>query len=228
MNYLILFLIDGSVSIIAENIGYPMVTYISKVLLMPFLALYLYHQTKEIKKYSFIYLALFFSWWGDIFLMFPRAGESTEASKNLFLAGLISFLIGHINYIIYFLKEIKQSNKTVIMKQQPYWMLPFLLYIFALLSLLFPSLSVMKIPVTVYSTVILMMAITAFNRKNIANGLSFKLTFIGAVLFVVSDSCIAINVFYQHYSFAGIVIMTTYLAAQLLIVKGILAQRGNV
>ena len=42
----------------------------------------------------------------------------------------------------------------------------------------------------------------------------------GAFLFVVSDSLLAINKFYQSFEMAGIIIMLTYGLAQLFIVHG--------
>ena len=42
----------------------------------------------------------------------------------------------------------------------------------------------------------------------------------GAFLFVVSDSVLAINKFYQSFEAAGIIIMLTYALAQLFIIKG--------
>lgn len=225
MIYLILYFISGFVTIYAENADLPrMVMYVSKVMLMPLLALYLYHHTKSLKEYRLIYLALFFSWWGDIFLMFPRDKESPNA-ELLFIGGLVSFLIGHVNYIIHFLREVKQKKSATIVVQNPMYVIPFLIYIAIFLGVLFPHLQTMKAPVTVYGTVITLMAIAAFNRKLQVNKASYIMVFVGAVLFVFSDSCIAVNVFYQPFEAARVVIMSTYIIAQYLIVRGIIAAR---
>ena len=48
------------------------------------------------------------------------------------------------------------------------------------------------------------------------------LVFIGAIIFVCSDSCIAINVFYKPFEFARIAIMSTYTIAQFLIIYGVI------
>ena len=42
----------------------------------------------------------------------------------------------------------------------------------------------------------------------------------GALLFVLSDSVLAINKFYQSFEAAGVVVMTTYGLAQLFITEG--------
>lgn len=221
MLLLLLYTIDGLIDIIAEYLGVDWLKYVTKVLLMPLLAFYLYTSSKDVKGYKFIFLALFFSWWGDIFLMFPR-NEQDPNAKLLFIAGLVSFLIGHLNYIVHFIKEVKPKVKVTVIVEKPYLVLPFLLYVFLLLKLLYPTLGSMKIPVTVYGIVITFMLMTAFNRKNLVNSKSFYLVFTGAMFFIFSDSCIAINLFCKPFELARIVIMATYVAAQLLIVKGIL------
>jgi len=138
MLYLILYLIAGITTVFAENEEYRLLMYISKVMLMPLLALYYHYYLKGEKGSIFIYLALFFSWLGDIFLMFPR-DESSPHAKLLFIAGLVSFLIGHINYIAYFFKEVKSKLKETIVIQSPYLLLPFLLFIIVFLKTLFPG-----------------------------------------------------------------------------------------
>lgn len=221
MFYIILYFLSGIVTIFAEQTEYRMLMYVTKVMLMPLLALYFYHQSKEVKNYKFIYFALFFSWWGDIFLMFPR-NETSPNAKLLFICGLVSFLIGHLNYIIHFMKEVKPKTKVTTIVEKPYLILPFLVFIFLFLNLLYPTLGPMKLPVTVYGIVITCMMMAAFNRKNLVNSISFILVFLGAILFVFSDSCIAINLFYKPFELARIAIMSTYIIAQLLIIRGVL------
>lgn len=225
MVYIILYLINGFLTIYAENAEYRMLMYATKVMMMPLLAFYFYRESKAFKAYKFIYLALFFSWWGDMFLMIPRNEYTPPNAKLLFICGLVSFLIGHVNYIAHFLKEVKSKTKVSIVVEKPYLVLPFLLFIVIFLSVLYPSLGTMKIPVTVYGIVITSMLMAAFNRKDMVNSASFNLVFIGAVLFVFSDSCIAVNLFHKPFDLARIVIMSTYITAQLLIVQGILEAR---
>ncbi|MFM8740122.1 MAG: lysoplasmalogenase family protein, partial [Cytophagales bacterium] len=51
---------------------------------------------------------------------------------------------------------------------------------------------------------------------------SFFLVMLGALLFMVSDSLLAVNKFLNPFEFSGIAIMATYCAAQYLIVEGLL------
>lgn len=224
MIYLILYFINGALTIFAEHQEFRMLMYVSKVLMMPFLAIYFYAETKKIKEFRFIYLALFFSWWGDIFLMFPRSEYEPANAKLLFVCGLVSFLIAHINYIVYFYREIKDQPKVTIIIEKPYLIIPFLLLGSSLLILLYPTLGPMKLPVTVYTIVIISMLIMAFNRRNLVDPVSFTWVFIGALFFVFSDSCIAINLFYKPFASARAVIMATYIIAQFLIISGALKQ----
>ncbi len=222
MIILLLYLLNTIATIYAENTELRMVQYGSKILLMPLLAIYLYSKVKNFSTYKLIYAALFFSWLGDIFLMFPRNEQDLSTSKLLFISGLISFLIAHINYSIYFINEVKDKTKVTLLVGKPYLILPFCVFGIVLLSILYPSLGVMKLPVTCYTIIIMLMAMTAFNRKNLVNSTSFLLVFIGALIFVVSDSCIAINVFYKPFEFARIAIMSTYTIAQFLIIYGVI------
>jgi len=62
---------------------------------------------------------------------------------------------------------------------------------------------------------------TARARFKKTNPASFWQVFIGALLFLSSDGILAMARFYSDFPEAGILIMGTYAAAQLLIVMGI-------
>ena len=74
------------------------VQWISKPLILPFLFGYFYSEINTVSPplKKWIYLALFFSWAGDVLLMF-------QGMKALFfLLGLSAFLLAHIFYILFF------------------------------------------------------------------------------------------------------------------------------
>jgi len=50
---------------------------------------------------------------------------------------------------------------------------------------------------------------------------------IGAAAFVISDSLLAIDKFYQPFAYAGVFIMFTYCAAQYFIVQGFIQQDNS-
>ncbi|MDY8134728.1 lysoplasmalogenase [Aquimarina sp. 2201CG5-10] len=160
-------------------------------------------------------LALVFSLSGDVLLLF------TEQSHLFFIMGLLSFLIAHVMYVLVFLKK---RNKT----QKPGLFLAItLLYGLSLFYVLYPGLDQMLIPVIVYMVVILLMANTAFLRKGLVQKSSYNYVLVGALFFMLSDSLLALNMFYQPIMLSNIMIMTTYAIAQLLIVYGVLKQEIN-
>ncbi len=217
----IIYFIAAFIEIFGEFLENYNVIFYSKIILMPLLMLYVYLQTKAKGKYLFLILGLFFSWFGDIFLMI-RHQQAPEKVKLFFILGLASFLIAHVQYIIAFIKEIYLKNKVSIVVSKPYIVLPFLLFIITLWIILGNSINEVKIPIYLYSIVICTMSITAFNRKELVNKKSFLMVFVGALLFMFSDSCIAISVFKQHFYLDRVIIMATYIVAQYLIVTGFL------
>jgi uncharacterized membrane protein YhhN len=68
------------------------------------------------------------------------------------------------------------------------------------------------------------MLAAAINRKAKVSQESFYLVLAGAMLFVISDSAIAVNKFGNHFEYSDTLIMSTYIFAQYLILKGYLAQ----
>lgn len=165
--------------------------------------------------------AFLFSLLGDTFLMF------TGKNQLFFMAGLGSFLISQIGYIFLF----QHSNKIAgiqswsFLKQHPLWLFLCFLYGILIYYLLFPNLDVvLKVAVLIYMVALLGMSVMALNRKGTKPVKSFWFVFIGSLLFVISDSVIAINKFLQPVLFDGLIVMSTYMAAQFLIVKGLIFQ----
>ncbi len=160
-----------------------------------------------------IFIGLLFSLFGDVFLMLLPQKE------NYFIAGLLSFLIAQIFYISAFyldFKPEKQINKIFLWLAIAFFgsfCIGFYLY-------LRPYLSDLKIPVMVYGFVISFMAILALNRVNNINKTSFIFIFLGAIMFLLSDSLLAYSKFVQDYKFSNLYIMATYMVAQYAITIG--------
>ena len=74
-------------------------------------------------------------------------------------------------------------------------------------------------PVNLYAVVITAMALSAWNTKSKVDNTVFFSLLSGALLFMLSDSLIAINKFRVPLPAAGFWIMITYLAGQYLIVR---------
>jgi uncharacterized membrane protein YhhN len=196
-----------------DSIAY--LNYIAKPALLVSLILFFWKQGLHIesKIKNLIYLALIFSLLGDILLMF------VNLSANYFIGGLIAFLTAHVFYVFVFLKQRNPSKKGIL------FISLMLLYGSLLFYILKDSLGDILIPVVLYMVVILSMATTAFLRQGQVVNNSFILVFIGAILFMISDSILALNKFYQPLPFSNFSIMFTYAFAQLFIVFGLLKQR---
>jgi uncharacterized membrane protein YhhN len=154
--------------------------------------------------------ALIFSLLGDILLMF------VHTSPHFFTVGLVAFLIAHVFYILAFMPH-KNSKKSPLG-----FIIGLIVYAVFLFYILRDGLGSMLIPVIIYMLVILTMATTAYLRKNSVSELSYKLVFVGAIMFMISDSILAINKFHEPLPISNISIMITYALAQYLIVLGIL------
>jgi uncharacterized membrane protein YhhN len=194
------------------QINNELLQWISKPLILPFLFLYFFSSTNAVSSplKKWIYFALFFSWAGDVLLMFQGENEL------FFLLGLSAFLLAHIFYILYFhfvrIREKIPGNG---------WYLLFLLiYYSVLMRKLSPYLGELTIPVRVYGLVISIMLLMAMHMTSLRLKNAGWSMLTGAALFVLSDSVLAINKFYQPFDLAGLVIMLTYGAAQYFIVKG--------
>jgi len=141
-----------------------------------------------------------------------------------FLAGLGSFLFGHIAYILIFTRiNIQQSY----LKLNPILPVVFLIYGIALIVYLFPDLIEMKIPVIVYMITILAMVLSALNLKNNIPKQVFRFLFWGAFSFVVSDSILSVNLFKGAFPLARELNMLTYTLGQFLIVAGYILYLQN-
>jgi uncharacterized membrane protein YhhN len=134
---------------------------------------------------------------------------------ELFVFGLGAFLLSHLAYIIAMLYRIKKPSLTHIGAIV-------LLCIIAgeILWHLYPKLGELLIPVAVYVLVIATMASVAMVRYRNGNALLL----LGALVFMASDTLIAINKFdfNGQLEWAGRFIMATYYLAQFLICFGAL------
>jgi uncharacterized membrane protein YhhN len=145
-----------------------------------------------------ILCGLFCSLLGDVLLMMPQ---------DLFLPGLVSFLIAHLFYIAAFVYMAgRQATRWIL--------LPFVAYGGVMLWILLPRAGGMKIPVIIYMAVILAMAWQAANRWLVSRQSGTLLAMMGAILFVVSDSALAYNRFVEPFPAAPLLVMGTYFTAQ--------------
>lgn len=165
-------------------------------------------------------MALVFSLIGDIFLMFK--------GMDWFIAGVGAFLIAQLCYISVFGMSSAPRHTRRVLLRKPWLAIPVILYGSALTAIIFPNLGALTIPVSVYSIVLVMMVLAAINRWKFTADNSFMLVLPGAILFLLSDSMIAYSRFGDTTLptlFVRFWIMGTYMAAQFLIVWGMLLER---
>jgi uncharacterized membrane protein YhhN len=171
----------------------------------------------SVKKPIFWYvLGMFFCFVGDVLLMFKGA--------NFFMFGLSAFLLAHVVYIKV-TSGFLPSDLTVKMISSAF---PFVVFFAILMYLIYPNLDEMLIPVAVYG-----ITISTFGSVALLNYRSEKSTenlwlFIGAIIFILSDSLIALNKFYEPNEIYGVSIMITYILAQFLICKAMIVKTNTI
>lgn len=228
------FFLVSAAELFAEVTGNEVLQFFTKPALMIVLGWYYVQSVKGAmnKLHKLIIVAFFFSWIGDVTLMFVGTQGSLMGiprNPNYFLVGLVGFLITHILYTVAF-SDVTNKQVPALLPKKFWVAIPLLVYMGVLGAMLIPAINgneltkPILVPVIVYSTAISVMVLFATNRYKRVNDRSFALVFGGAVLFMFSDSIIAISKFMHPFSASGISIMTLYIAGQYLIAKGCLAQ----
>lgn len=156
-------------------------------------------------------IGMFFALAGDCFLMF----------NGYFLEGLGSFLVMQWCYIIAFRKDFASR---IDFKSAMMLLIPIIIPVGILLNTLLGSIddTTLSIAVTVYTFSIGTMLWMSLLRKFFFRFTSTLLVSLGALLFTISDSLIAWNKFVEPVEHSHILIMSTYMAAQYLITRGML------
>jgi len=212
---LILFLMVAATNIIGSYLQNDWMTHYSKPLLMPLLGFYFFVGWDHRKDVTFVFtiIALFFSWTGDILLMFQ--------GQDFFLFGLLAFLIAHITYMFdYYYAQVdldKKQNRVFITSR-------IVLYAVVggvFLKILWPKLNDMQIPVMIYAAILILMVVFSILRRDRTSPASFSFIYGGALLFLTSDGMIAVSKFLHPFGHQNELIMSTYIFAQFFIVKGI-------
>ena len=213
-----LFLLAAIAEIISQLFDWPMIHWVAKPLLLIFLATY-YRQRVSLPN-RFFFLALAFCWAGDVFLLFDHL------NAIYFIAGLGSFLVAHLLFIFAY-RQLRFKGTGLNGPQRARFSFPVILAGTGLVTVLYPKLGELRIPVMIYSLMLTLMVLNSIFRFGRTSTKSFWLIFIGAIFFMLSDSLLAINKFYQPLNYADVLVITTYILAVFFITDGAIFHTKN-
>ncbi len=169
------------------------------------LALWLVLRRDDLKPTPWLLVAaLVASLAGDILLMLP---------VNLFIPGLAAFLVAHLCYIALFRQQLAWfPNRGALALALGVGA--------AMLLILWTSLGdpVLKGAVGAYVLVITLMAAQAIGRATVLRDRAAMLVAVGACVFMLSDTLIAVNRFIMPLPLSSLWVLSTYYLAQILIV----------
>lgn len=162
---------------------------------------------------AFVIAGLIFGLAGDILLL-------SKKSERLFMAGLVSFFLGHICYIVaMFIRSTGFSPAFAVLSFVALAIVGAVAY----LSLSKKVPGEMKIPVILYLFILVFLNYVALNVLIGAFGIATLLLFIGTASFFVSDYILARGKFSDSLKRQEFVVMATYIGAQVLIAAALIA-----
>jgi uncharacterized membrane protein YhhN len=192
---------------------FPEFRWLSKPLIVISLLIHFYvnisHWTYVERSFG---IALLFALLGDVFLFFDGA--------LFFAMGLSSFLIMQLLYAFSFQKDSFDLGRQRVVHAI---LISFIGCIF--LWLIWTSLGEMRLPVLIYTGSIICMTCFALLRGRSQYG--YMDVVYGALFFMISDGLIAWTRFMDSIDYGGLLIMSTYIFAQYLIVTGFLKSRSR-
>jgi len=142
---------------------------------------------------------------GDVFLMLPA---------KYFSRGLVSFLLAHLCYSVAFVSLAGPPRS-------PLAILAAIAFVAYLPRRLWPRLGRYRGPVLGYAFVLAFMAAAAHQQALAAGTLRAWLTLAGALLFVLSDTVLALDRFEEGRKRRQVLVLATYFAGQWLIAASV-------
>jgi uncharacterized membrane protein YhhN len=198
----------------------PQLRMVSKLVLLPFLLIYL-SASREGTVNPLVVVGLLFSFAGDLLLSFT--------GEIFFLLGMFAFICTHICNLVFFIKLQKGNSvtKPAFFGTNNYiYMLLMIILMVRLgtyvISTLGDKPGNLLVPIGIYILIISAMAVAAAGtiRNPFIEKTAARFFIPGAILFALSDSILAMNKFLWHEPWADIAVMATYGVAQFLLVKG--------
>ncbi|MDH6180655.1 putative membrane protein YhhN [Microbacteriaceae bacterium SG_E_30_P1] len=147
--------------------------------------------------------------WAALALVFASVGDALlrDPGEAGFLIGLGAFVLTHVAYLVLFLRPLRR-------RRPPLGALGYAVWLIALLVLLVPHTGALTVAVVFYGALVCAVATAALGTTPIIA--------VGAFLFLVSDSLLALRLFVPGFEFwqQDVIIMTFYIGGQGLIVLG--------
>ncbi|HMC98081.1 MAG TPA: lysoplasmalogenase [Flavobacteriales bacterium] len=204
-------------TIVGQVTDLHVLVYVCKPAMMVTLSSWFFFNSRRVgDRFTLLIQAgLFFSLVGDIALMLEHLDEFN------FLIGLGAFLVAQLCYTMAFAHNLANVGGPQGILVSIVLSVGLVAYGYFFAGSLLPKVdeSIM-VPVAIYAVVITLMGIGAAFRFGRTFMQSFLLVFIGALLFIASDSVLAINRFSHPLAHAGWSVLLTYALAQALIAAG--------
>lgn len=202
IKFVVLLVLSAGLAIIGHYLAMDLLHWLFKPLTTLLLAAWVWRRPAGDAYRRWVLLGLLFSTAGDVFLMLPT---------DMFVQGLLSFLLAHITYLIAF-------------RTRAPWAIvgwPFVFYAAvaaAVMSVLWPHLpTALRLPVSVYVLALAGMAAQAAAVWRQRRDRLTALAAAGAACFVLSDATLAWNRFVQPFELARLLVLLSYWLAQGLI-----------
>lgn len=214
--FISLFCLFALIDLVAVSFDFHMAEKLSKPFIIPSLIGYFLYTTSVIKSRTktLTIVALILCGMGDILLL------AADYSQLFFLAGLSSFLLGHLFYIYTFYTILKEEELDI--RPSRSITLFVIIYVIIFFYILLPKVELTLLgPIMLYGLTIGSMMVFASSLKLAFQAKDFATIILGAALFIISDSLIAVNKFINPLPLGHLLIMITYISAQFLIIRSI-------
>jgi uncharacterized membrane protein YhhN len=208
---LVLSLICGAAYLVTRGLPAFTGSVVIKVLTVAPLALIAFRMLRD-RDGLMLANSLSFSTLGDMFLGID--------GEKLFVFGLVSFLIAHLLYIVLFVRN--RPKHMIASAGQKIIAALVMFFSAAMFAWLWPNLGDMRLPVAAYLCAITGMGVTATLA-----GFRAPWVVIGAMLFIVSDSMIAVGKFKSPIEYSDYLIWITYYVGQLFIALGFIREKNR-
>jgi uncharacterized membrane protein YhhN len=202
----------GAINVIAEGTSSTDIADVTKVLLMPLLLAWLlaYMSGRFTAPTRWLAVGVVFAWFGDLLLM--------GSGDLFFIGGIAAFLAMQVCYIVAFTRVPGPG----LVRAWRIALIPFVAFWLLLNALVSPGVGDLRIPVVIYSVVLVGMSVAALDLViRVPQDKGWRVA-IGAAIFVISDAFIALTAFgpLNESAATSTFIMATYIVAQGMIVTG--------